>query len=51
MDDPAMSPATSKKAKLDGEVYQPSPESIAQALFLDWEAQVAATTSPMISAV
>ena len=36
-----MSPATYKKAKLEGTVYYPSPESIAQALVPDWEAQAA----------
>ena len=36
-----MSPSTSKKAKLEGDVYQPSPESIDQALVPDWEAQAA----------
>jgi acetyl-CoA synthetase len=41
MEDPAMSPATSKKAKLEGEIYYPSPESITQALVPDWEAQAA----------
>jgi hypothetical protein len=39
MEDPAMSPATSKKTKLEGDVYQPSPESIARALIPNWEAQ------------
>jgi len=45
-----MSPATSRKAKLVGEVYQPSPESVAHALVPDWDAQAAAAAGPMNSA-